>query len=192
MSKIVDGANVVTIIDGKMLYGTVLRVHEELDLAIVQTEDGSIHKIKRDRLSITEKVREVPNEEPKEEPKPESNEDVKVITKEAFNDAVISATDYKRLMNLFDIEDPLLASLKSNSAVAVLHSIRGDLFGDKNEIEISKEELRNAIKVGNSPTSIVKSVDGSMNIFDAFRISMENLSVITTIPDILFGESENV
>lgn len=192
MSKIVDGANVVTIIDGKMLYGTVLRVHEELDLAIVQMENGSVHKVKRGRLLINEKSQEAPKEEPKEEPKPEPKEGVKVITKEAFNDAVLSATNYKRMMDLFDIEDPLFAALKGNSAIAVLNNIRDDLFGDKNEIEISKDKLETAIKVGNSPTSIMKSVDGAMTIWDAFKISMENLGVITTIQDILFSESENV
>lgn len=189
MSKITEQARVIVIKNNEIRRGTVGTLFEGLGVAIVNFDDGNVEKVRLSELGI-EPVAE-PTEEAQEANK-DRVEGCKVITKKEFMDAVNFVTTPEEMLgDKVGEVDPMSVMIKGMSVMIVGMNISEKLFKDKEEIEITKEQLSEVIKENTCPTEISKSIDGKMSVSDVFPIAILSALVLLKLVKILFGDSEN-
>lgn len=196
MSKTVKfeiGDRVLTIIDSKMYKGTIKRLHLDLPrpVAIIDLDDG--RKVKAYITDIIPEPKEVKEEPEKvQEEKTESQDGAKVITKDQFIEAVHHVTSPEGMLGdkVGEI-DPMNVVIKGMTVFIVGMRISEKLFQDKEEIEITKDQLKDAIKENSDPVEIAKTTGDKMSISQVLPISMLSMLVLHKLIAIFFDDSKN-
>lgn len=199
MSKTVKfeiGDRVLTIIDSKMYKGTIERLHLDLPrpVAIIDLDDGTKGKFYITNIIPEPKESKEVKEEPEkvQEEKTESQDGAKVITREAFNNAVNYVTSSEGMLDGKDIDlDPFSLMIIGMTVMIVGMKIGDDLYQDKKEIEITKDQLKDVIKEKTNPRKVAEYVDNKMSIVDVFPISMLSALLLLKAVYILFDDSKN-
>ena len=187
MSKFTEGTRVVVNNFG-IRYGVIDRLYNDLKIAIVKFDDGNVEKVHFSDLDIEPetKVQE------KQEVKAESQEGAKVITKDQFMEALDYVTSPEGMLGDKVVEiDPMSLMLKSMAISIVGLTIKDTLFQDKEEIEITKEQLKDVITEKTNPVEVLKTVDNKMTIGQIFPIAMLSMLVLSKLTRVLFDEGEN-
>lgn len=195
MSRIRENLRVVVIGENNNIEkGTVRNVHCEVRLAIVEMDDGSFKKVSFDRIGVDESRNDKVSTEPEkiQEEKTQSQDGAKVITKDQFIEAVHYVTSPVGMLGDKPGEvDPMIVMIKGMSVFIVGMKISEKLFQDKEEIEITKDQLKKVIEENTSPTEIAKTTDGKMSVSEVLPVSMLSMLVLHGLIDILFDDSKN-
>lgn len=189
MSKFRTGLRVVVIGENhEIRKGTVKSVCEEIGVAIVSTDDGNVEKVHFSRMDIEPETKAQENQAVKTE----SQEGVKVITKDQFIEAVHYVTSPEGMLGDKAGEvDPMNVMITGMSVFIVGMHISEKLFQDKEEIAITKDQLKEIIIENSNPDEIAKTTDGKMSVFQVLPISMLSMLVLHKLITILFDDSEN-
>ena len=182
------GDRVSTIIDNQMFEGYIKGLHLELPIpiAIIEFDDGTYAKVNIDNIIPEHKDQE------KQAVKNESQEGAKVITKDRFIEAVNHVTSPEGILgDKVGEVDPMVVMLKSMSVAIVGLKISEKLFQDKEEIEITKDQLKDTIRDNTNPVEIAKTTDGKMSTVQALPIATLSTLVLMKLINILFDDSEN-
>lgn len=195
MSKIRENLRVVVIGENNEIRkGTVKSVCPEIRVAVVKMDDGNMEKVPYDCISVDESRNENVSSEPEkvQEEKTESQDGAKVITREAFNNAVNYVTSPEGMLNGKDIDvDPFSLMIKGMTVMIIGMKIGDDLYKDKKEIEITKDQLKDVIKEKTNPRKVAEYVDNKMSVADVFPIAMLSSLLLMKAVTILFDDSEN-
>ena len=157
--------------------GKVTRIFETLavPIAIVELENENGATIK---VRVTDLVKiEVKSQETENVP-----EGAKLITKEAFDRAVMEAT--------LNAKSPsrILGSL---SATIVGHNIGNKIFESKDAVYMTKDQFIATLWDGCSPMNVGESIDNQMSGEKCLHISITAMIGLEQTIDILFGESDH-
>lgn len=189
MSKITEQARVIVIENNEIRRGTVGTLFEGLGIAIVNFDDGNVEKVRLSELGIESVVEQT---EEVQGPNNDRVEGAKVITKKEYMDALEFVTSPEGMLGdkVGEI-DHISIMIKGMSIMILGMNIGDQLFQDKEEIEITKDQLSDVIKEKTCPTEISKSIDGKMSVSDVFPIAILSALVLLKLVKILFGDSEN-
>jgi hypothetical protein len=173
--------------------GKITNIHElkNGDIAIVEFSDG-LEKIPLENLV---KVKREPVEEPKDEKTEEKAETEEIpegarkISKDEMTAALVKITspDY--------IESSLKLGFKSMffglTAVMVGTRIIDELYGDKDTIVITREDLEKTLRNGLDLKKLSEGVGGRMDAVRLVPVGITCALVLKHLIPELFGESEN-
>ena len=156
--------------------GKVTRIFETLSvpIAIVELEDDAGTTIK---VHVTDLVKvEVKSQES------EIPEGAKLITKEAFDRAVMEAT--------LNAKSPsrILGSL---SATIVGHNIGEKIFESEDAVYMTKDQFIATLWDGCSPKNVGESIDNQMSGEKCLHISITAMIGLEQTIEIFFGESDH-
>lgn len=190
MSKFREGMLVVIIGENnEILRGTVKTVYDPLKVATVELPDGSLGKVKFSDMGIVEESQSV---EETPEVKAEVQEGAKVITKDQFIEALEQVTSPEGMLGDKVTEvDPISLVVKGATVMIVGTMIAEKLFQDKEEIKITKDQLRQEIAKNTTPSAIAESTDGEMSKRQVLPIALLSLLVLSRLINIFFDDSEN-
>lgn len=191
MNKFKVGVRVIVIGDNQEVRkGVIQSLFEEMRLSIVKFDNGDVEKVRFDNMCIDPETK-AQDEKAPEPVKNESREGVKVITKTQFTDILMSITTPEGMLgDKVNEVDPMSLMLKSMAVIVVGRNISNELFQDKEEIEITRDQLREVIKENCKPSALVKSVDGKMSLIDVMPIALLSGAVLSEIIFILFDDFE--
>lgn len=190
MSKFRMGTKVVVIGENNEIRkGTVKSVCEEISVAIVNMDDGNVEKVHFSHMGIEPETKAQENQAVKTE----SQEGVKIITKAQFIEAVQYVTSPENILNGKAIEeiDPMSLMLKSMAVMCVGMNMVEKLYQDKDEIELTKDQLKDLIAENTNPIEVAKNIDNKMSVSQVFPISLLSALILIDIVKILFDDSEN-
>lgn len=189
MSKFRTGLRVVVIGENhEIRKGTVKSVCEEISVAIVNMDDGNVEKVHFSHMGIEPETKAQKNQAVKTE----SQEGAKVITKAQFIEAVHYVTSPEGMLGDKAGEiDPMTLMIKSLAVVCVGMNMVEKLYQDKEEIEITEDQLKDAIRDNTNPVEVAKTTDGKMSISQVLPISLLSVLVLLKLIDILFDDSKN-
>ncbi len=174
----------VTVGSEKDSVGEVVNIHKLSvdDIAIVNV-DGEMIKVP---ISALEK------EAPKTDTVEELPEGAKRITLEETFEALQTAIDPETVLGEKGKDYPEKTMMVSLSCMMTGSHIISDLFGDNDEIVITKEGFMSAIAKGVSLEKLKNDTDGEMSDVSLMIIGMINALVLKRMIPILFGDnSEN-
>ena len=193
MSKVKYGLNVNVIGENnQILKGVVKTAYDEVNMALVEFEDGNIEKVPYKLIGI-DALSTNDNQERVEPKEPEKIQDgAKVITKDRFIEVVNYVTSPKGMLgDKVGEVNPMSAMIKGMGVMIVGMRISDKLFEDKEEIEITKDQLKEVITENTMPTALVNSIDGKMSVSQVIPISLLSALLLLKVVMILFDESEN-
>lgn len=195
MSKFREDMRVVVIgEDNEIRKGTIKNVHDDIETAIVNMDDGNVEKVKFANMGIVKEENQSVEETP--EVKAEVQEGAKVITKDQFIEALSDVTSPEGMLegipkDKADEVDPLSLMMKGMTVMIVGTEILEKLYQDKEEIEITKDQLHDVIKDCTNPVEVAKSTGGKMSVEKVLPISLLSVLVLTKLVKIFFDDSEN-
>lgn len=160
--------------------GRVERVYEmdpflKDGVALVDFCDGGLVK-----LPFKDLIKIIP---PKAgETKADTQEGVKRITKEDYDRAVMRV--------VADIDDPrrLLGNI---SAMIVARNIGEEIFENRDDVFMTKDQFIATLWNGCSPEKVSESVNNTMSTQKCIDVSISGMICLRMTVNILFGESEN-
>lgn len=189
MSKFNENMRVVVIDEhNQVRKGVINTVYESMEVAIVKFDDGNVEKVHFSYLGIDPetKVQE------KQAVKAESQEGAKVITRDKFFEALSFVTSPEGMLgDQADEVNPINLMIKGMTVMCVGMRISEKLFQDKEEIELTKDKLKEIIKDNCNPKEVAESTGGKMSVADVFPISMLSALVLMKLVKILFDEGDN-
>lgn len=185
MSKFKENMVVGLNVDGEIQRGVIKTLYHDLGIAIVEMENGDTKKVRLDGLIVLDE------NEPVEEVESESIEGAKVITKDQFIEAIHVLVSPEEMLKIMSNVDPSKVMIRGLSVLCVGLNMTDKLFQDKEEIEITKDQLFEAISENTKPSAIVDSVDGKMTVSQVLPISLTSGLVLMRLLHILFDEKEN-
>lgn len=156
--------------------GKVTRIFETLSvpIAIVELEDDNGSTIK---VPVNNLVKV----------KPQETEDVpegaKLITKEAFDCAIVESTSGFAAKN-GDV-------MRGISGLIVGADIGKKLFGSQDSVVMTKDEFIVALWDGCSPVNVRESVAGKMTLDQSLPVAITAIAAMRTLANILFDESDH-
>ncbi len=174
----------VTVGSEKDSVGEVVNIHKLSvdDIAIVNV-DGEMIKVP---ISALEK------EAPKTDTVEELPEGAKRITFEETFEALQTAIDPNTVLGEKGKDDSEKTALISMSCMLTGSKIISDLFGDNDEIVITKAQFMTAIADAVKLENLRKDVNGEMSDVSLMIIGLTNAFVLKKMIPILFGDgSEN-
>ena len=189
MSKFNKDMRVVVIDEhNQVRKGVIVNVHDILEIAIVKFDDGNVEKVSFDYLGIEPETKSQGNQAVKVE----SQEGAKVITKDQFIEALNFVTTPEGMLgDQADEIDPITLMIKGMTVMCVGMRMSEKLFQDKEEIELTKDKLKDIIKDNCNPKEVAQSTGGKMSVADVFPISMLSALVLMKLVKILFSEGDN-
>lgn len=189
MSKFKTDMRVVVIDENnEVRKGVINTVYEDIEIAIVKFDDGNVEKVHFSYLGIEPDTKVQENQAFKTE----SQEGAKIISKDRFIEAVQYVTSPEGMLGdkVGEI-DPMSVMIKGMAVMLVGMRISEKLFQDKEEIEITKDQLSDVIEENTCPTEISKSIDGKMSVSQVLPISLLSALVLMKLINIFFDDSEN-
>lgn len=187
MSKFSEGTRVVVIEDNEVKRGTIKSTYSALEIAVIEFDDGEVEKVGFDQLGIEPETKVQKNREVKTE----SQEGAKVITEDQFIEAVNYVTSPKGMLgDKVDEVDPSSVMIKGVVIKIIGMRIGKKLFQDKEEIEITKDQLEEVIKENTDPNELSKMIDNKMSMVRLLPISLLSALVLPELVHILFDDSE--
>lgn len=173
--------------DNRLCSGVVIRVIDVMDPAvlIVKLADESVVKIRSDRACLTP-------EEKKSEPTGEgkaSKYGVKKITIEEYNDAFKKVTSPDIIFSDIN-KNPELSYTEGMIALMCGRLIRRELFGDKTEIDLDKDNLKFKVLSYTLPSQLARRC-GSGTASDFLELSKVLSKIFNQLIKELFAEAEN-
>jgi hypothetical protein len=174
--------------------GTIKNVHDDIETAIVTMDDGNVEKVKFSNMGIDREKNQVVEEIP--EVKSDIQEDAKVITKDQFGDALCYLTGPDGMLEGIpkdeaDKLDPMSLMIKGMTVLIVGKEIEKKLYQDKEEIEITKDQLREVIVENCNPDAIAKSIDNEMSADKVLPIAILSTLLLLKLTTIFFDDSKN-
>lgn len=191
MNKFKVGVRVIVIGDNQEVRkGIIQSLFEEMRLSIVKFDNGNVEKVRFDNMYIDPETK-AQDEKAPEPVKNESREGVKVITRTQFTNILMSITTPEGMLgDKVNEVNPMSLMLKSMAVMAVGTNICNELFQDKEEIEITRDQLIEVIMKNCKPSALVKSVDGKMSLIEIMPIALLSGTVLSKIVFILFDDFE--
>lgn len=201
MSKFREDMRVtVTTADNELKKGTIKNVYDDIETAIVKFDDGQTCKVPFSQIvvCIEPNCQEMPESDIQETPevKTEVQEGAKVITRDQFDEALGYLTSPEGMLDGIpkdkaDEVDSLSLMLKGMTIMIVGSEIAEKLYQDKEEIEITKDQLREVITDGTNLEAIAKSINNEMSVTKVLPIALLSMLVLLKLVKIFFDDSEN-
>ncbi len=178
--------------DTELLRGEIQSVYD--DVAVVKLDNGEVKKCSVNKIAILNEsetlTEEQPEEPDKESIKDTSEDGAKVITKNQFMDKVMYVVSPEYLIEERKLNvDPSSVIMKGLAVLCVGGNISEKLFGDKEEIEITKNELKNVIRENCNPVEIAKSINNEMSVASVFPIAVLSTFLLLEVVDKLFEDN---
>ena len=185
MSIFKEGTKVSVVGDDHIIRtGTIRSVYETLGIAIVIMDDGNVEKVSFNRMGIVPETETQRDQDDNNEPR----EDVKVISRKYFSEVLLEVNDPEKISSMGYPGNALTVSL----TLGLLgFKLVNDIFGDRDVIKISREQLANAIVEFCRPSALSESINDQMPISKIIPIAMMTGIVFSDVVGILFGECEN-
>ena len=172
--------------------GKITNIHElkNGDIAIVEFADG-LEKIPLENLV---KVKREPVEEPKDEKTEEKTETeipegARKISKNEMTAALVKITSPDYLKSNLKVSGTSV--FFGLTAVMVGHRIIDELYGDKDTVVITREDLMRILKDGLTLKKLSEDVGGRMDAACLTPVGITCAIVLKRLIPELFGESEN-
>lgn len=193
MSKFTEGMDVVVITDNSVVEGKIEKVFDEIEMVLVRrTENGELFKASFDKVGIIEK-KVTAEEETPNEPEKEIREGAKVITRQEFIDALHEVTSLEGMVGeerVKEIKDPSLTMLKGLTIFLIGTQISDKLFAESEEIEITREELKEQIMDNTKPDELSNMIDNQMSSTSLDIIGLLSTLVLMKLVCVLFDETK--
>jgi hypothetical protein len=190
MSKFKTDMRVVVIDENnEVRKGVINTVYEDMEIAIVKFDDGNVEKVHFSYLGIEPDTKVQENQAFKTE----SQEGAKIISKDRFIEAVQYVTSPENILHGKAIEniDPMSLMIKGMAVMCVGMNMVEKLYQDKEEIELTKDQLKDFIAENTNPIEVAKNIDNKMSVSQVLPISILSALILIGIIEILFDDSEN-
>jgi hypothetical protein len=171
----------MTIIEGTVFTGVVKKVFDlDPPVYMVEFTDGQIGKVRAEDIAPA----------PEEKPDEEKPVDGKQITREAFTKALAAITDPDGKF-ADDVADPDFMSVvfKSMGIYMIGARIRDKLFGEAEEINLTRERLSDAIAEGTGFASVGGMLDNGRQKITIYPVVLLSSMILNDIVGELFGEA---
>lgn len=192
MKAFKSGDRITTIIDNEVKHGVIKRTYLDMNILIVELDDGNTVKLRADKVLYKPNTETQPEAEVEaEEKKTETPTGAKRIPESKYLELLDVVTRPEWLLEN-DLVDDLFSGIIQGASVHIVGmNLCAILYKDAKEIEITAEQLREKIFVNSAPSVIAEIVGGKMSEADVLPISIFSVLVLENLAVMLFDEAKN-